>query len=516
MSNYLKLLQTYYGGRNKSETARICGCSRGTVDTTLALAKQYGLIDLVSLRTHTEATVADLLHPAVYQRQPDRLYTMPDYEVVHRELGRPHVTLQLLWEEYVLSCRQANTRPYSETQFRRHYHRFAKDQQVTIRLKHKPGYAMQVDWAGTKLLFFDEEAGQEVTASIFVAVLPYSSLIYAEACRDERAASWLTAHVNALTYFGGSPQILVPDNLKTGVTKPDFYEPGLQQQYAELADAYGCVILPARVRKPRDKGAVENAVLIASRRIVAVLRNTRFLSIEELQQAVQKQLEQLNHSPLSGRQESRWAVFTQDEAAYLQALPAVPYEYAEWKNGLKVAPDCHVTYQKKQYSVPYEYVGKTVDLRATLRTIELFYHHERITSHKRAHGPDLYVTNPDHMPPEKTYFLNWDRDRFLRWSREPGPATTQVITAILDRAVVETQGHRACLGIVTLARKQDPALVEAACRQACHLSKEPSYRLVKHLVKELKDVKSPQAVAAKQQRGFQRGAAYFGGDRDAD
>lgn len=516
MSNYLTILQTYYGGRNKSETARICGCSRGTVDTTLALARQHGLLDTASLSGHTEDTLAGILHPDIYRRSPDRLYAMPDYEAVHRELARPHVTLQLLWEEYVLACRQAGQRAYSETQFRRYYHLFAKEHKVTIRLKHKPGYAMQVDWAGTRLIFFDEEACQDIMASIFVAVLPYSRMIYAEACRDERIPSWLTAHVNALAYFGGSPQVFVPDNLKTGVSKPDFYEPGIQKQYAELADVYGAVVLPARIRKPRDKGAVENAVLIASRRILAALRNTRFLSFEALADAVRDQLEQLNRSPLTGRSETRWDVYLQEEKAFMQALPAVSYEYAEWKSGLKVAPDCHVTYLKKQYSVPYEYVGRSVDVRATSRILEIFYHHERIASHKRSHGPDLYVTNPDHIPPGKAYFLNWDRARFLQWAQELGPATTQVLTAILDRAVVETQAFRSCLGIVTLAVQEGKTQVEAACRQACQLTKEPSYQLVKKLVKEQHIDPSSRTAAAQAERGFQRGAAYFGGGRDAD
>ena len=515
MSNYLTILQTYYGGRNKSETARICNCSRGTVDTTLSLARQMGLIDRESLALYTEDTIAQMLHPGVYQPGWNKVYAMPDYADVHKELAKPHVTLKLLWEEYVLFCQQAATQPYSETQFRCYYHRYAKDQQVTLRLKHKPAYAMQIDWAGTKYVFYDEEVGGEISASIFVAVLPYSQLMYAEPCRDEKSLNWLSAHTNALAYFGGAPKVFVPDNLKTGVTRADFYEPALQKKYAEMADYYGCVVLPARARKPRDKGAVENSVLIASRRIIATLRNAEFRSFSELQQGVRDRLETLNHVPLTGRKVSRWEVYSREEAQYMQTLPEQGYEYAEWKSDLKVAPDCHIAFQKKHYSVPFEYVGKTVDVRATLRTLEIFYHHERIASHKRSYGTEFYVTEPEHIPPEKTYFQNWDRERFLKWGKCCGTACVQVLIAILDRAVVEEQAHRSCLGVVSLANKQGKTEVEEACRQALKLTPEPSYQLVKKIVRQNKDSALKPAQSEAIPRGFQRGAAYFGGNRHA-
>ena len=511
MTNYLKILSTYYGGHNIQQVATICGCTWKTANATVTLAKQQGLSDAQSLAAHTEESIAQLLHPELYLRNREDGYEMPDYEAIHLELAKPHVTLKLLWEEYVEHCLDRQTRYYAETQFRKYYHDYAKNQNITIRLKHKPGYSMQVDWAGTKIVIYDEEQGADIHASLFVAVLPYSKLIYAEPCRDESAMHWLRAHVNAFHYLNGVPRVLVPDNLKTGVTEADFYSPTVQRQYDELAGYYGAVILPARVRKPRDKGLVENAVLITSRRIIAKLRNLQMMNFEELQINVRSLLDQINDAQLSGKELSRRQIYQAEEYLYMQKLPDHPYEYAEWKSNLRVAPDAHVSFQKKHYSVPHEYVGKIVEIRATATIIEVFHQHERIASHRRSFGTEKYITDPQHIPPDKLFFVSWDRERFLTWGSQCGPSTARVIQAILDRSIVEEQGYRACHGIRKLADDYGEMQVEAASRLAFQHSKEPTYRMLKQFISSSQTVQREHATGKSQARGFQRGSSYFGG-----
>jgi transposase len=224
-------------------------------------------------------------------------------------------------------------------------------------------------------------------AFTFVAVLPCSQLIYADAFRDEKLPSWIKGHTDAFFYFGGVPKTIIPDNLKTGVAKAQFYEPGINRSYQELASYYGTVILPTRVQKPKDKGAVENSVKIASRRILGKLRNKEFHSLYELRTSVSECLEAINRAPLTGRSMSRWDAFLEEEKNYLLTLPKVPFELSEWKKA-KVQPDCHVAFQGHFYSVPFEHLGEEVEVRATMSTVEIFYHHQRVASHLRLYGTE--------------------------------------------------------------------------------------------------------------------------------
>lgn len=251
---------------------------------------------------------------------------------------------------------------------------FARVHKATIRLEHKPALSLEVDWAGTKIAFFDSEIGKMSEASLFVSVLPCSQLIYAEPFRDEKLPSWIAGHVHAFQYFGGVPKTVVPDNLKAGVRRPNFYEPDLNKTYQEMAVYYGTVILPARVRKPRDKSSVENSVLISSRKILARLRNIQILSFPDLQNHILTALERVNEAPLTGKSESRWSSYLAEEKDYMLPLPEFPYELSQWVKA-KVQPNCHIAFQRKFYSVPFEHLGEEVDVRTTRSTVEIFYHH---------------------------------------------------------------------------------------------------------------------------------------------
>ena len=514
MTDYLNLVRAVYGGLSQRQVAATHRVSRNTVSLLVRHAKAQGWHSLEDLKGLENVTFsADLVKPEGHSR--DDTFIMPDYEKVHAELAKPHVTLKLLWEEYVEECQSRGDRFYMETQFRLYYHKFARTHKATIRLEHKPALALEVDWAGTKIAYYDPEIGKMAEASLFVSVLPCSQLIYSEPFRDEKLPSWIDGHVHAFQYFGGVPKTLVPDNLKAGVRRPNFYEPDLNKTYQEMAGYYGTVILPTRVAKPKDKPSAENSVLIASRKILARLRNKRILSFTDLQGLISSNLEKVNEAPLSGKDESRWSSYLAEEKKFMLPLPQSPYELAQWGNA-KVQPNCHIAYQRKYYSVPYEYLGERVDIRATRSAIEIFYHHQRISSHKRLWGKSTYSTIQEHMPPGKTFFADWNRNRFLSWAEKIGPATRKVIEAILDRAIIEQQAYRSCFGVLSLKEKYGEQLLERASGLILGRTSSPTYQQIKNILeKEQRVTPKPVAKPPVLNRGFQRGANYFGGGDNA-
>lgn len=516
MSDNITIVRAVYSGLSQRQVAATHHVSRNTVALLLQHAKNQGWITWEDLKELDEAqfimNLSSLPNPS-----RDATFKFPDYDYVHSELAKPHVTLKLLWEEYVKSCQVNGERFYMETQFRRYYHKFARVHKATIRLTHKPALAMEVDWAGTKIGYFDNDLGELSEASLFIAVLPCSQLIYAEPFRDEKLPSWIEGHVKAFGYICGAPKTIVPDNLKSGVTNSDFYEPLLNKTYNEMADYYGTVILPARVRRPRDKPSVENGVLIASRRILAKLRNVQILSFVDLQKRVKIALEEVNEKPLTGKSESRWTAYQAEEKEYMLPLPKHPYELAQWGKA-KVQPNCHIVYQRKFYSTPFEYLGEEVDIRATQSTIEIFYHYQRIASHKRLWGKTNYSSNKEHMPPDKIFFADWNKERFLHWSEQIGPSTRKVIERVIERAVIEQQAYRSCFGILSLKGKHSELRLELACAKILDSTSSPTYQQIKNILeKEKEQLESPKEDTSQDigGRGHRRGASYFGGDKNA-
>ena len=516
MTDYLTIVRAVYSGLSQRQAAATHKVSRNTVSLLIRHAEAQGWLTLEDLNGLSNASFSKaLVKPDSHTR--DETFKMPDFEKVHRELAKPHVTLKLLWEEYVEECQGSGERFYMETQFRLYYHKFARVHKATIRLEHKPALSLEVDWAGSKIAYYDPEIGKMAEASLFVSVLPCSQLIYAEPFRDEKLPSWIEGHVHAFQYFGGVSKTLVPDNLKAGVRRPNFYEPDLNRTYQEMAGYYGTVILPARVRKPKDRSSAENSVLIASRKILARLRNTQILSFADLQDLIRSGLEKVNEAPLTGKSESRWSSYLAEEKDFMLPLPKTPYELAQWGNA-KVQPNCHIAYQRKFYSVPFEYLGERVDIRATRSTVEIFYHHQRIASHKRLWGKTTYSTVQEHMPPDKTFFADWNRERFLSWAEKTGSATRKVIEAILDRAIIEQQAYRSCFGVLNLREKYGPHRLERASSLILERTSSPTYQQIKNILeKEQKD--DPITSKQKDQKhqpacpkGFQRGTEYFGGD----
>ena len=381
--------------------------------------------------------VARKLYPATSMGQQ---YSMPDYEWVHKEMQKSGVTLSLLWVEYCERCRQNGELPYKSTQFNKYYADYVHKTKATMHLEHKPGENLQVDWAGQTAGITDTDTGERLPAYLFVAVLPYSGYAYTEAFLDMKQEAWITAHVHAYNYFGGVTRILTPDNLKTGVIKNTRTETVLNKAYQEMAEHYGTAIIPTRPRTPKDKAFVEGSVGVASTWILAALRNRQFLSLDELNRVIWKKLADFNHKPFQKKDGSRASDF-EEEKLFLLPLPPNPFELAEWKTAT-VQYNYHISVDRMNYSVPYEYIKQKVDVRLTGSAVEIYFCGTRVASHLRLYGrPNQYSTLEEHMPPEHTAYLQWNSERFLRWASSIGENTAAVVRVFLTAHKVEQQGY---------------------------------------------------------------------------
>ena len=423
MTNYKEILRLAALGIAKQDIAASCQYSRNTVRNVLNAAAERDISWLTARESSNEA-LRQLLFPGSSGKVA---YRMPDYEYVHREMQKSSVTLSLLWVEYCEQCRANGDIPYQSTQFNKYYSDFVHKTKATMHLEHKIGDTMQVDWAGQTGGIIDSDTGEIIPTYLFVSVLPYSGYAYVEACLDMKQEAWINAHVHAYQYFGGVTRLLVPDNLKTGVLKNTKDETVINRSYREMAEHYGTAILPTRPRTPKDKAAVEGTVGIVSTWILAALRNQKFFSLEELNEAVWEKLYDFNHKPFQKKEGSRAEAF-EEEKPFLLPLPAAPFEMASWKIAT-VQYNYHISVEKQNYSVPYEYIKQKVDVRITSRTIEVFFDGNRIASHPRLHGrPNQYSTNESHMPPEHQEYLQWNGERFIRWAKQIGESMVAMLS----------------------------------------------------------------------------------------
>jgi len=510
MTNYREIIRLHNLGLNNTEIAQSCPCSRTTVIQVLRLAQAnnltYPLPDGM-----TDKELADLLYPGA-ESKPE--YKMPDYEYVHKELQKSGVTLNLLWLEYCEVCRINGDMPYQLTQFKKYYRDYAVKTNATMHLNHKPGEIMQVDWAGDNAAVIDTDTGEAIPAYIFVATLPFSGYSYVEAFFSMNQECWIAAHVNTYKYFGGVTRILQCDNLKTGVVSHGRNEVTLNKAYNELAEHYGTAILPARVRSPKDKAMMEGTVGVISTFILAALRNRQFLSLNELNEAITERLYSFNHKPFQKRDGSRASAF-EEEKAFLLPLPPRPFELSEWKIAT-VAPNYHISVNKMNYSVPYEYIKQKVDVRITKNTIEVFFGGNRICSHRRLYGRfNQYSTQEDHMPPNHQQYVQWNGERFRKWAEKIGESTVTVISTILSGFKVEQQGYKACMGLLKLADKYTPERLEAACRKALTFTPRPSLKNIQAILSSGQDkaVEESTEKPSESKYGFTRGAEYYGGKK---
>lgn len=432
--------------------------------------------------------------------------TAIDWPKVQEELKRRGVTLVLLWQEY----RSEHPDGYGYSRFCDLYGAWRKRLSATMRQMHVAGEKLFVDWAGDTIPVFDPVTGKEHRAHIFVAALGASNYTYAEARWTETLPDWVGAHVNALNAIGGVPKAAVPDNLKAGITKPSRYEPGINRTYQDLADHYGFVVLPTRVRKPRDKAKVEVAVLIVERFVLARLRNQRFFSLAELNAAIRECVAAINAKVMRKIGKSRIELLETIDRLALKQLPAEPYQYAEWKR-CGVAPDYHVEIAGHYYSVPSRLIRETVEARITRSTIEIFHKGVRVASHAFSPVRHRHTTVTEHMPSAHRRYAEWTPARMKGEAAKIGPATVALFAAIMKARPHPEQGFRSCLGILGLLRVYGTDRVEAACRRGNDI-RATSYGSIASILKHGLDkafAREPTPDDPPIRHGNIRGSGYF-------
>jgi transposase len=457
---------------SERQIAAVVGSARSTVQECLRRARAAGIGWPLPPECDEDGLVARLYPKAP---RPAR-YPTPDFAAIHTELARKGVTRMLLWQEY--KARHPDGCQYSA--FCRDYDAWLGRQDAVMRFEHTPGDKLFVDYAGMTMDVVDRHSGEVRPAEIFVATLGASNFTYVEASLTQTLADWLGAHVRALEYFEGVPRAIVPDNLKSGVHRACRYEPDLNPSYQDFAEHYGVAVLPARVRKPRDKAKVEVAVQGIERWILAPLRHGTFFSLGELNAALRVELERYNDRPLSREDGTRRGRHLELERPALRPLPARRYQFATWKKA-KVHLDYHVEVERRYYSVPYRLIGKTVDLRLTAHMVEVFYRGQAVATHLRQAGQRRFITDPGHRPDRHRAVIELNHERLLERAEAIGPATAAVLREQVHRRTHPDEALRASLGILRLAHDFSTGALEQACERAVEL-KTYSYRAIRALI----------------------------------
>ena len=504
MTPYREIFRLKALGLSVSGIARSVPCARNTVSRVLSLGEKLNISWPIEI---SDIELQKLLFPGEPEAHPER--KMPDFDYVHKELRKKGVTRKLLWNEYVNDCKSAGVRPYLYTQFCHYIILDEQKRNATMRLHHKPGEKIEVDWAGDHMYIMNSQTGELTDAHLFVATLPYSQYSFVEAFLDEKEESWLTAHVHMYNYFGGVTTLLVPDNCKTAVdrTKPR-NDPKLNRSYRELSEYYNTAIIPARVRRAKDKASVESTVGNITTYIIAALRNEKFFSIEELNLAIREKLDQYNNEPFQKREGSRFQVFQDEEKIHMRPLPEEPYHPSIWKKS-KVQYDYYVPVDGMFYSVPYTYIKKEVDVRTTDTMVEIYFNHVRIASHQKLTGhKNQRQLVKEHMPPNHQHYIDWDGEHFRKWAEEEiGHNCYLVVDAFLKSREIEQLSYKSCVEVVRAAQRHSPEKLEIACEKLLSYSGTPSLSNLKNLLA------APQVLGIREEKkkpkGITRGAAYY-------
>jgi transposase len=493
--------------RSHREVARSLGVSAGAVASAVSRAKLRALTWEAVCGLDDDG-LERLLYGPTAAEVGDDARPEPDLAWVHRELRGPGVTLELLHVEY-LAAHPTGLR-YSA--FCARYRAWQARQRRSMRQVHRAGEKAFVDYAGQHPTLVDPATGEVVPVELFVAVLGASNYTFAEATRTQQIADWIGSHVRAAEYFGGVPQLWIPDQLRTGVTAPCRYEPGVQRTYAEWAAHYQTVVLPARPAKPRDKAKVEVAVQVAERWILARLRHTVFFDLASLNARIAELLEDLNTRPMKGYGgQSRRTLFERYDRPALTPLPAERFVHGDWVRA-KVNIDYHIDIDRHYYSVPFRLIHEEVEARVRATTVEVFHRGTRVWVHARSVVPGRHTTIAEHMPQAHRAHAEWTPSRLIRWGGTIGSATATLVEQILASRPHPEQGYRSCLGLLRLAKQSGPTRLDAACARA-HAAGARSYRhvdaILKHGLDRQTTLDLPPATRPLPAHANVRGPAYY-------
>ena len=498
--------------RSHRDTARSLGISAGAVASVVTRANAKALtweaVVVVSDDELERMLYGPRLTLTVARPPPDLIW-------MHTELRRPGVTLELLHLEYLA----VHPDGYRYSAFCGHYRRWLARQRGSMRQVHQAGEKTFIDYAGQRPSLLDPATGALVPVELFVAVLGASNYTYAEATRTQRSVDFIQSHTRAVEYFGGVSAVVVPDQLRTGVTDPCRYEPTIQRTYLDWARHYGTAIVPARPAKPRDKAKVEVAVQVAERWVLARLRNETFFTLAALNARIAELLADLNVRPMKGYGgASRRALFERFDQPALQPLPLERYVHAEWRHA-RVNIDYHVEVDRHYYSVPHALIHTAVEIRLTATTVDVLQRGVRVWLHVRSDQAGRHTTIPDHMPKAHRAHLEWSPSRLIRWGATIGRHTEALVTTLLESRPHPEQGYRSCLGILRLAKRHGPERLDAACARAVAAGAR-SYRhvesILKHGLDRLPLDAEPTPPSLRPPHDNVRGPAYYDPDHEGD
>jgi transposase len=461
MRKLKEVLRLHSLGLSQHQIARSCSVSQSTVHEYISAAQAVG-VKWPLPENWDDRKIEQALFPHRPGAAVWRKHAEPDWSQIHQELQtHKNLTLQLLWQEQ----RESNPEGYGYSRFCDLYRRWLKKLDLVLRQEHRAGEKMFVDYAGAPIPIYDPRTGEAHPAAVFVAVLGASSYTFAEATTGQDLRNWIGSHMRAFEFFGGVAEVVVPDNLKSAVTHPSYYEPDLNPTYRDLGEHYGAAIIPARPYRPRDKAKAEVGVQVVQRWIVAALRKRKFFSLDEVNQAIAELLVRLNQRPFRKREGSRVTLFAQLDQPALKPLPATRYQFGQWKTA-RVNIDYHIEVERHYYSVPNALAHQEVDVHLTGETLEVFHRGVRVASHVRSYEPGKATTLTEHMPKAHQKYMGRTPSRLIEEAQQIGPCTTQLVEAILAAKRHPEMGYRSCLGILRLAKTYPAERMEAAARRA--------------------------------------------------
>jgi transposase len=504
MRKIREVLRLSASGLSQHQIARSCSIAQSTVQKYLALAKAGNLAWPLPDSFDDNQIAAQLIG---IQSEPVASRPAPDFAVIHQQrLDHKDVTLQLLWQEY----RQQHADGFGYSRFCELYSRWCDSRNATMRFDHTPGEKMFVDYAGATIAIHNAQTGEIRQAAIFVAVLGYSSYTYAEATWTQQTADWIQSHIRALEFFQGVPSLIVPDNARTGVSKACRYDPDLNPTYHEMAVHYQTAVMPARPRKPRDKAKVEVGVQVVQRWIIAALRHRTFFSLDEANAAIAELLAMLNHKPFRKRPGTRTELFQQHDRPALKPLPAGRYELGEWSR-VTVDRDYHVLTGDHFYSVPYQLIGQTVDIRLSAAAVEILHRGRRVASHVRGQADQQSTTLAEHRPKSHQHYVEWTPSKLVACAESVGPQTALLIERILTNRPHPEIGFRCSVGVMRLASVHGAERLEAAAARAMHFGLD-TYASIHSILRhhlETQPLSGNQCSRPALQHENLRGAAYY-------
>lgn len=493
LANYRRILELVIAGRSYGEIVEFAGCSRRDVSRVKKVVDERGV---------TAATVVSDEDLAGWfpdgRRMVSAVYEQPNLAAVLAAMRRQrHFTLLMAWRRYA-DMTTPGAKKYGYAQFCALFADYVRKNDLVATLHHEPGRAMLVDWAGDTLDLVDAASGEVSAAVLFVAVLPYSGALFCRAYLDMKSPSWLDAHVRAFTHFGGVTQIIVPDNPTTSTHQRHKGESErvVNARYQQLADHYQTAVVPARARKPRDKAAAENAVNVVNKRVIGYLESEVWTTLEELNDAIEERVGEVNHDLRRADGTTRWEQFSAEEQPLLAPLPATRFEEVTWKE-FKAGRNYHVSCDYQRYSVPYRLAGRLLRVRLTSTRVTIFDGHDLVCEHLRLTGrKGQYSTLPEHVPPQHQGIDGlWSRRWFTDRARSFGPATVLVIEQILDRHAIEAQGYLDCQNILAGLGKANRERLEAACHELLNNHGLASYTTLKRLMAAINsDAKKPRKI----------------------